>query len=246
MINFLSLSYHTIIYQPLLNVLVVLYNTLAFGDMGVAIILLTILIRLLLYPVFHKGVRQQTVMQKMQPELKKLQEKHWEDPREQFSAIRSLYREHGANPFSGFLLLLVQIPVIIALFHIAQNILKPDALGALYSFVGVPAEISHTFLGLINLDERSIVVVGIAAILQYFQARLSLAQRPAGAGTMQEKMTRQMAFLMPIVVFFAFLNLPAAVSLYWLTSSAFSLFQQYAVNRELSHGTDRGIYKKTS
>src|SRR5882724_186750 len=158
----ISFLYNAIFYQPLLNILVVLYRTIAFGDMGVAIILLTLLIRLLLYPVFHKGVRQQTVMQKIQPELKKIQERHFDDPRKQLEAMRSLYRDHGANPFSGFLLVLVQLPVIISLFHIARNILQPNGFSGLYSFIAMPTAINHTFLGLINLDERSIVVVGIA------------------------------------------------------------------------------------
>jgi len=244
MFSFIVTAYHEVLYQPLLNAIVVLYNTVAFGDAGVAIILLTLLIRLVLYPVFHKGVRHQAAMQRLQPHLKKIQEKKWDDPKQQLEAIRELYKEHGTNPFSGFLLLLVQIPVIIALFQIARAILSPDIFGELYSFVDAPTEINPKFLGLINLHERSIVVVGIASILQYLQAKLSITKKASGGESAQERMMRQMALLGPGITFVAFFNFPAAVSLYWLTSSAFSLFQQYTVYREQPHGTDNPISKK--
>src|SRR5438128_1291763 len=126
--HFLANLYNWIIYQPILNALVFLYQTVAFHDLGLAIILLTVLIRLLLYPLFHKGVRYQMVMQHLQPQIKKIQDAHKGDYEKQTQALMALYKEHEVNPFSGFLLILVQLPVLIALYHVFLSTAKPDVL----------------------------------------------------------------------------------------------------------------------
>src|SRR3989344_8878862 len=120
--------YDHIIYYPILNALVFLYNTIAFHDLGIAIILLTILVRVILYPLFHKSARHQAISQRLQPEVKKLQELHKHDKKKQTEAIMELHKEHGINPFSGFLLLLVQLPILIALYQILSASMKPEFL----------------------------------------------------------------------------------------------------------------------
>lgn len=226
--------YDTIIYNPLLNTLVFLYNTVAAHDLGIAIIFLTIIIRLILYPLFHKSAKYQKKMQIIQPKLREAQEKHKNDRAKQTEVMMALYKEHNLNPFSGFLFLLVQLPILFAVYRIFLKIFTPEILNGLYSFVSRPPSLNPMFLGLINLGSRSILMVVLAAIGQYFQAKLALPaitdpKDPAA------RMARQMMFLGPIFTLLIFSGLPAAVSLYWVVASLFSIGQQIIINKTV-HG----------
>jgi YidC/Oxa1 family membrane protein insertase len=176
-------------------------------------------------------------MQRLQPELKKIQEIHKDNREKQTRAMMDLYKEHNVNPFSGFLLLLVQLPILIAIYQIILKSLKPGFLSGLYGFVSAPEAIKTSFLGLINLGERSIFIVGLAALAQYLQGRLSLPKIEAGRKpTPPEKMSRQMVFLGPVMTVVIFYNFPAAVGLYWFTTSLFSIVQQIIVNKQIANG----------
>jgi YidC/Oxa1 family membrane protein insertase len=240
--------FHTILYQPLVNALIFLYNTVALQDLGLAIIFLTILIRFILFPLFHKSARQQTMMQKLQPQLKAIQAEHKKDRVKQTEAMMALYRENHVNPFSGILFLLIQIPVLIALYHIFLSSLTTEAFSAsLYSFVSVPTNFDTSFLGLINLDSRSILMVAAAAAAQFFQGRLAIPKRadPKAPLTTQEQMARNMMYIGPVLTIVIFYRFPAAISLYWLVSSLFSVAQQIVINRDIAkHGTLEPISEK--
>ncbi len=227
--------YQQIFYRPALNLLIFLYQTVAFHDFGLAIIFVTLLIRFILYPLFHKGARQQMLMQRIQPHVKKIQETHKDDRERQAKELMALYKEHGVSPFSGFLLVLVQLPILIALYRIFLSGLGHDQLTNLYSFVPAPAMIHSTLLGIVDLSKKNFILVLAAAVAQYFQARLAI-YRPSGDMrqlSAAEKMGRQMAFLGPLITVFIFYNLPAAVGLYWFVTSLFSIGQQILANRSI-------------
>ncbi|MEK7546945.1 MAG: YidC/Oxa1 family membrane protein insertase [Patescibacteria group bacterium] len=241
--------YRLIIYQPILNALIFLYETIAFYDFGLAIIFCTILIRLILYPIFHKSAKHQMVMQKIQPKIEKIKEVHRDNKEKQLKATMDLYHEHGVNPFSGILLLFVQLPVLIALYQIFFDKLTPEILSAnLYSFLDAPGTFNTSFLGLINLEHSSILMVSLAAILQYFQGKMMLpkiekGRKPSAA----ESIGRQMVYLAPVLTLLIFARLPAAISLYWAVSVVFSIFQQIIINRQLNLNEESGnIRKKNS
>jgi YidC/Oxa1 family membrane protein insertase len=230
-----SFFYH-VLTQPLTNILVLFYNTIAVRDLGVAIILLTLFIRLLLFPLFHKSTRQQLIMQHLQPKIRVIQKDLKDDKVKQTEALMALYAEHGVNPFSGFLFLLVQIPILISLYRIFLGGLAPGHMARLYSFIANPGTFHATFLGLINLNERSIVLVVLAAALQFIQGKLALPKygpdhKPAPA----EAAARNMVFVGPVITLLIFFRLPAAVALYWVTTSIVSIVQQVIVNRDLAH-----------
>lgn len=227
--------YQQIFYRPILNVLIFFYQTIALHNLGLAIILVTLLIRLILYPLFHKGAKQQMLMQRIQPKVKQIQETHKKDTQKQSEALMALYKEHGINPFSSFLLLLIQLPILIALYWAVRSGLGSGTITGLYSFVPVPQTINTIFLGFINIAQPSIVIILLAALAQYFQARLALYKNPNGNTNFSpaEKIARQMAFIGPIMTIVIFYGLPAAVGLYWLVSSLFSVVQQFFVNRHL-------------
>jgi YidC/Oxa1 family membrane protein insertase len=234
----ISYIFNLIFYWPTLNLLVYFYETVAIRDFGLAIIFVTVLIRLVLYPFFHKGARQQMLMQRIQPHVKKIQEIHKHDREKQAQALMDLYKEHGVNPFSSMLLLIIQVPILLALYWVVEAVLKSGAISGLYSFVPQPGVINTAFLGTINLAAPSILLILLAALAQYFQSRLAIYRNPVGSGQLSsaEKMARQMTFIGPIVTIVIFYSLPAAVGLYWLVTSLFSVFQQIIVNRHFKKG----------
>lgn len=235
--NIMLYLYETVLTRPLLNALIWLYNTIAFNDLGIAIILLTILIRIILFPVFQKSARYQIAIQQLQPRMAELKQKYKKDIRKQSEEVMALYKEYKVNPFSGFLFLLIQFPILIALYHIFLRIFTPEILEKLYSFVAVPTDLNPMFLGLLNLQEASILIVLLSALAQYWQVKMTLPKLTAGKElTSTEKMGRRMAYIGPILTFVIFARLPSAVSLYWLASSLLSILQQAIINHQTQHG----------
>lgn len=240
--------FNAILHQPLFNALVFLYNTIAFQDLGIAIVLLTLAVRLILYPLFYKSFRNQSLMQKLQPEIQKIQHEHKHNREKQAQALMELYRQHRVNPFSGFLLILVQLPVLIVLYRLFLQGITPDSFANLYSFVSAPAELYHSLLGLIDLQSRSILIVVLAAVLQYAQGRLSLPKRREGdPDSTQAKVGRSMIWVGPALTVAILATLPAAVGVYWFASSAFSIIQQLIINKQLksSNAYESGISAKS-
>jgi YidC/Oxa1 family membrane protein insertase len=233
--------FHEILYRPLFNALIFLYQYFSFHDLGIAIILLTIIIRLVLFPLFYKGAKDQAILQRLAPKIKKIQSNHKNDREKQAQAILALYRQHKVNPFSGFLLLLIQLPILIALYRIFLNGFSVEALNNLYSFVSSPNSLNYLFLGIIDLNKRNIFIVAAAALVQYLQGKLSAIKinKPLKDLTAIERMSRQMIYLGPIltILFLYFFNLPSAVGLYWLTTSAFSVIQQVIINKQIAKQT---------
>ncbi len=239
----MSYLYQAILYRPILNLLVYFYETISFRDLGIAIIFVTILIRLVLYPLFHKGAKQQMLMQRIQPKIKKIQELHKNDKEKQAQALMGLYKEHGVSPFSSIVLLVIQLPIMIALYWVVRSALTPGELTGLYSFVAVPQAINPLFLGAINLAAPSIILILLAALAQYLQARLAIYRDPGSNAPLSsaEKMARQMVFIGPLVTIFIFYSLPAAVGLYWLVTSLFSVGQQLIINKHFKKGETAAV-----
>jgi YidC/Oxa1 family membrane protein insertase len=244
-----------IIYRPLFNGLVLLYEHVTFEDLGLAIILLTLIIRFIFYPLFYKTFKHQAAIQKIQPEVKRIQKTHKGNREEQAKQLMGLYRAHNVNPFSSFLLLIVQLPILIALYRLFLNGFTPESFTDLYAFISEPTHINSTFLGLIDLSSSNILIVVFAGIAQYFQAKLSLAKAPAPGkdASPQERIGRQMVVVAPLFTVIILYTLPAAIGLYWLTTSAFSIVQQRLAQRSVGadtqpndHGTVPSTHNKTS
>ncbi|HEX4104560.1 MAG TPA: YidC/Oxa1 family membrane protein insertase [Candidatus Paceibacterota bacterium] len=235
--------WQTIIYRPILNALIFFYNTIAFHNLGLAIIFATILLRLILYPLFHTAARQQVAMQRIQPHIKKIQELHKNDRDKQAQALMALYKEHGVNPFSSIILLIVQIPIMLGLYWVVRSGLAGGTISGLYSFVAQPSSINSMFLGFVNLAQSNFILICLAALAQYFQARLAIYRDPNNKAPLSapEKMARQMSFIAPLLTIFVFYSLPAAVGLYWLVTSLFSIGQQIIVNKHFKKGETAAV-----
>jgi len=227
--------FRTILSQPLFNGLVLLYEHASFGDLGVAIILLTIVVRIILFPLFHKTAKHQKVAQRIQPEVKKIQQKHKNDKETQTKELMELYKKHQVNPLTPILLLILQLPILFALYRIFINGLTEETFSLLYSFVSVPENISQTFLGVVQLNAVSIPIAILAAGAQYVQGKLAVSRSknqdalPAQA----RKMAKMSIYLGPTIALVVLTRFPAAVGLYWLTSTGFSIIQQIIVNKSV-------------
>jgi YidC/Oxa1 family membrane protein insertase len=219
------------------NFLVFLVDILPGGNIGLAVIILTILIKLILFPLSQKSIATQVKMRKIEPEMKKIKEKY-KDQKEQAQKIMELYKEHKLNPFSGCFLMLLQLPVIFALYYVFLQGFKFDAV-VLYSFVHIPETVNTYFLG-INLLGKSVVLALIAGASQYYQLRFAMpAVAPAEKGkelTFQEEFTRnmtlQMKYIFPVMVFFIAYTISSAIALYWIVSNLFAIAQELYVRRK--------------
>ena len=232
--------FNAVLYNPLFNILVIFYDSIALQDLGLAIIFLTILIRLLLFPIFHESLRQQKIQQALQPHIKKIQEKHKNNREDQTKAILNLYTEHKANPALPIILILLQLPVLIALFLIFKAGITAESLNSLYSFVPRPEIINHTFFNLLDLTKASLLLTVLAAIAQYFQSKLAIVKpKPGETQTDAERIGRSLVYVAPVITVAVLWTLPAAIGLYWITTTIFSAAQQVIINKG-KHGELKG------
>lgn len=233
--SFITLLYNEILYRPLFNGLIFLYNVIPGHDFGVAIIALTLVIRLILYPLNQKAIKSQRALAELQPKIKEVQLKYKNDKEKQGAALMELYKAHKINPASGCLPFLVQFPVLIALFSVFRSGLDPEKLNSLYSFVAHPGTINNMFLGLINLAEKNYVLAILAGALQFVQTKMMTPKNqkaPAAAGDFSSMMNKQMLYFFPILTTFIAASLPAGLGLYWVAMTAFGIIQQYFVMKK--------------
>jgi YidC/Oxa1 family membrane protein insertase len=233
--------FNTILTQPLFNILVFFYNSVALGDFGLAIILLTILIRLILWPLSQKSIRAQKDLQEIQPKIKEIQNKHKDNKEEQTKALLELYKTHKVNPFGGCLPILIQLPILIALYSVFLNGLKPEYLTNLYSIISSPGAIDSIFIGLIDLSVRSIPLAVLAGILQFFQAKMILPKIKSSkkGGDMAQMISKQTLYFLPVITVVISFNLPAGLPLYWATTTLFTIIQQFVIMKA-KHGKRAG------
>ena len=221
--------------------LVFLYNIVPGKDFGISIILITLLLRIILIPLYKKQIESQQKMQELQPKIKALQEKTKGNKEQQTKQMLELYKEHKTNPFSGCLPLIVQLVFLIAIYQvlikISSNGLSIDT-SQLYSFVANPGQINQFFIHLVDLTKPSIVLAILAAIAQYFQTKMLMKQQPqiekrddSGKPDIAQMMSKQMLYLGPFMTLFIGIKFPAGLSLYWLVGTLFMLVQQIMIEK---------------
>lgn len=220
--------FRTILIYPLLNLLVFFYNYIP--DIGVVIILLTVIIRLLLLPSFHKSLKHQKALQELQPKMNEIKEKHKDDKELQAKALMELYSVHKVNPLSSCLPLLIQLPILIALYQVFIQSLNGQALNGIYPFIHTPEHISPMFLGWLDLSKTNVYMAAVAAILQYIQSRMMMP-RVKSTDSTQKMMAMQTLYVFPILTFILGVRFPAGLTLYWIVTTLFGIGQQYYIMR---------------
>jgi YidC/Oxa1 family membrane protein insertase len=233
--------YNAVVYHPILNLLVVLYKVIP--DIGVVIIIVTILIRLALAPSFHKSLKSQKEMNALQPKLNAVREKHKDNKEAQAKAMMDLYKEHKISPFGSCLPLLLQLPILIALYQVFSKALTNHLTG-LYSFVHFTGTINPKFFNLIDLSKAGwgngmiswpgIVLAVLAGVAQFWQSKMMMPK--ADSTTVQDSTTRimqaQTTYFLPLFTIYIGTRWPAGLPLYWLVTTLFSVAQQYYIMRK--------------
>lgn len=223
------------LYRPLYNILVGLIDVLPHADIGFAVIILTILVKVVLFPLSKKSIQTQLVMKEIEGPLKEIREKYKDNPQEQAQRTMAMYRDSGINPFAGILLILIQLPIVISLYFVfAQSGLPVINPNLLYSFVPTPENIQTTFLGFIDLvSNKSILIALLVLITQAIQIRFSLPKKedmPMGESEMAKEFMKglhfQMKYVLPVVTAVVSYTFISVVGLYWIVGNIFATLQE--------------------
>ena len=174
MFEFFISAFNIILYQPLFNALVLFYKYLPGNDFGIAIIVLTILTKLIISPFAVQGIKSQKVLQELQPKVQEIQKKFGKDKEKQAKALMELYKNEKVNPLSGCLPLLIQLPIFIALYRLFWNGFQAEQMQHLYSFISNPGVINTSFLGILDLSQPSVILAILTGILQLVQTKMVL------------------------------------------------------------------------
>jgi YidC/Oxa1 family membrane protein insertase len=227
--------FHLIFYQPLYNAFIFLTAIIPYHDAGIAVIILTFLVQFIIFPFRHKSVVTQRRMKEIEPEVRKVKEQFKKDKQEQTRQIMALYKAHGVSPFSGILMLLVQLPVFFALYRLflkGVNLNPSD----LYSFNIVPEVIKAQFLGVIDISKSNYILAILAAVTQFFQMKLSMPKiekSDAKSDSFQDRLSRSMSlqakYIMPAFIFFIALKFSSAIALYWTAMNVFAIVHEAIV-----------------
>lgn len=236
-----SSIWHNFFFDPVYNGLVFFVDVIPGGDVGLAIILTTVLVKVLLLPLSIKAAKTQVVMREIEPKLKELKEKIT-DKQEQARAMMDIYKEAGINPFASILQLFIQIPIIIALYlsvYRGGGVPLPDInVDLLYSFVPSPETVSMLFLGMMDIAQKSLPLAALAGFTQFIHAQMSIPKpepRKDGEtdlkGDFARSMQTQMRYVMPILIFFVAYTISAAIALYFVVSNLMAIAQEFLVRK---------------
>lgn len=240
----MSSIFTTFLFQPLFNVFVGLYNLVPGHDVGVVILIITVLIRLILYPLTNHSIKSQKAMQELQPKLEEIKKLHAGDQQKQAQATMELYRNGKVNPLASCLPLLIQLPILIALYWVFSSSLNAGTIAKtlqdnLYPFVANPGSINPVTMWVFNLAVASPVLAVLAGLAQYLQAKTMMSNKPAVSTSaapskeqsMASMMNKQMLYFMPALTVLIGFSLPAGLTLYWFWSTLLMAGQQYLVNK---------------
>ncbi|MDO8521889.1 MAG: YidC/Oxa1 family membrane protein insertase [bacterium] len=253
----ISSAFNAAVYDPLYNGLVYIVGALPSYDVGIAVIILTIIVRVILYPLSKKAIVAQIKMKKIAPEIELLKEKYKNDREQQGKAMFALYKEKDIHPFASFGLVLIQLPILFALYWVfAWGGLPSIDVTKLYAFVHQPAGVNMEFIGLINMAGKSMVLAVLAAATQVIYTRLSMGPRkksaPTGrlqanqqirglasppqpassfAGDMARSFDLQARYVLPIFIGVVAYTVPSAAALYWVTSNTSMIAQELLMGR---------------
>jgi len=228
-----------IFYQPILNLLVFLYNTISFQDLGIAIILLTIIIKLILWPLGQKSIKSQKELQDLQPKMEELKKKFADDKVALSQATMDLYKNNKINPFSSCLPLLIQFPFLIAVYQVFRDGLN-NKLDLVYPFITKPEVINSLSFGFLNLNKPNVYLAVLAGLAQFWQAKMMITQKPPikTGGSKDEDMAaimnKQMLYFMPAITVFIGISLPGGLTFYWFVLTVLTALQQLLVFKKKS------------
>jgi YidC/Oxa1 family membrane protein insertase len=193
---------------------------------GVAILLLTVLVRIIFWPLTHSSTKSMKKMQEIQPKLKEIQALYKDNPQKMQQETWAVYRDNKVNPLSSCLPMLVQIPVFIALFTVLRSAV--ELRYASFLWIADLSEPENLFMGMIPF----VGALNILPILMAATMAIQTYLTPSAGDPQQQKM---MMIMMPIMMLFMFYSFPSALSLYWTVSQVLSIVQMLMMRRNVNH-----------
>jgi len=228
--------FETFFYQPILNLLIFLYNIVPAHDLGLAIILLTLIVKFALLPLTKKQLQSQKALQDLQPKIEEIKKKYKDKKEEMGRAMMDVYKNNKVNPLSSCLPVLIQMPFLFGIFRVFRNGFNNGTFDLLYSFVLKPESINYISLGFIDLSlNHNVYLAVLAGAAQFYQGRLMQTKRPepkvdgSSDEDMAAIMNKQMMYFMPIMTIMISYQFSAGLALYWLVSTLFTVGQQLLV-----------------
>jgi len=230
--------------QPLLNLLFLIYGVIPGHSFGIAVIILTAIIRFALWPLTAKQLHGQKKMQELAPDIAKVKQQSKGDKQKESQMLMELYKEKEISPFSACLPALLQFPFLIALYFVFQKSTHDvQALsGLLYapikslpfiqSIIQNPSSFAPSLFSWINMATPSIPLALFAGITQYIQVKMLAPKKVPGSKDPQAQATQMMNYTFPLLTVFIAWRLPAALPLYWSVTNLISIGQQYIIMRE--------------
>jgi YidC/Oxa1 family membrane protein insertase len=249
----MAFLFHNFFYAPLYNGLVLFINIIPFHSVGLAVILFTCIVKLIIFPLSQQSIKTQFEMKRIEPEINDIKIKYKDNKQLQAEKTMQLYKERGINPFAGILLMLIQLPVLIALYWVFLKGGLPniDHL-TIYSFTKIPNVINMNFFG-ISVADKSVIFALLTAIAQFFQMQITIPKpnktpekngNKSGFGDeLAKSMNMQMKYVMPVIMFFIAKSFPLVVSLYLITSSLFAIGQELYMRRKYTANMSQVVKK---
>lgn len=222
--------FQTLLYQPLFNIFVGLYNIIP--DIGAVILIVTVLVKVVLYPLTTSSIKAQKSLSEVQPKLDALKKEHKDNQQMLAQETMKLYKDHKVNPFGSCLPLLIQIPIFLALYWVLQRGLTSDNFDSLYPFITNPGHINTVTLGLFDLKNPIPLLAVLAGAAQFWQSKMMMKKTPkkepgeSKEPDMATMMNKQMLYIFPVMTVFIGLKLPGGLSLYWFVSTLLTALQQ--------------------
>jgi YidC/Oxa1 family membrane protein insertase len=232
--------FNVILFQPLLNILVFFYNTIAFHDLGLAIIFLTILVRLIIYPLSLSQIKSQRSLAGLQEKVNVIRKQYADDKQKQTQAIMELYRQNKVNPFSSCFSLIIQFPILIAVYEVFRRGILTDQL-PLYSFIQDPGKLNTIAFGFLDLSAKSFLLALLTGVTQFFQTKMmSRKKLPAAVkkdpGAKDESiltaMNKNMLYFFPLLTVVIGMSFASGLVFYWLISNLLTILQQKILFRQ--------------
>jgi YidC/Oxa1 family membrane protein insertase len=239
-----SFIWHTFFFDPIYNGLIVSASIVPNADVGLAIIVVTIALKVILLPLSIKAAHTQLALRTIEPELNRIKEQYKDNREESARRMMTAYKEAGINPLSSVFLTLLQIPILIALYitvYSGGGVKLPEVNTALlYSFVVPPETLNMLFGGVLDITQKSMWLAALAGVTQYISGVVSLPPMKEKTGTevnfkedLMRSMQLQMKYAMPAIIVFAAYAAGSAVALYFIVTNVASVIQEYVVRRHV-------------
>ena len=224
--------FHNFFYTPIYNLLVIIYNFVPNHDIGISIILLTVVIKVALLPLSKKSIKSQKALQELQPKIDEVKKKHKDNREKQAQELMGVYKDQKVNPLSSCFPMMIQLPFLIAVYRVFIDGFKVESLDNLYSFVFNPGSLDPMFLGSFDLSTPNWIFALAAALSQFWQTKMLMKKKPAikSGGSkdegMMSTMNKQMMYFLPGITLIIGLQLPSGLMVYWLTTTLLTVLQQ--------------------